>query len=145
MTIDLSTLTKDQASSLALIAGAAIRPFLNLQHNAQDILRQGGGELWLGQHGAELAQAKRWEAEARAFEKAAHARAFEAEREECRAVRAIEALAQALGDLCSRCRTYPVLTELDGDKLCKRCADAWVRAEGADQRVYGAEARAVAA
>jgi hypothetical protein len=34
-------------------------------------------------------------------------------------------------DACDNCGGTPIVTELDGDRLCQSCADSWCRAEGA--------------
>ena len=44
--------------------------------------------------------------------------------------RAREALA---GKKCARCDSTEIVTNLDGDDLCQKHADAWVRGEGAAQ------------
>lgn len=35
---------------------------------------------------------------------------------------------------CDRCDSAPQVTELDGDRLCQSCANAWVRGEGVAAR-----------
>lgn len=96
MTPDLSALTKDEAEALEQIAQAAIAKFMNDAHEARR--RQDGGGFWNEQRDADLVRALRLETAARRFQAAANRRARAAARDECVAVRVIEAFASAAVD-----------------------------------------------